>query len=288
MGLVALSVGCDSWSNPFPKKADPTVPSVGSSPPTSDDYYYPGYTDDTGPFTTDDGWTAQAPTTQMPRGCYFVEDGIGGGGWISHIDPDTWVVTQVTPLQGISASLLVSLTWFDGSWLLALSATDELFRVDVETGAWEALPYMDPVALGLAEDGLWVASDLIGSGAAMRYATIDDLVADSPAQAVGLPDSLWSTRGSVLGGRLYAAWHAADNLEWVPLPGAGGMGRLWPEGVDGWIDGISAFEGAILVMHEPGNAPQIQHFDPESGALVDAWQPPLGMMPLGLWCSAGL
>jgi len=280
--------GCQLWpfeNHPFQPEPDPYDPDLATTIDTS--VYNSPYEVDTGePFATTD-WIADAPSTPLERGCYVVEDNFSEG-MIRHIDPDTLVMTGVMPVIGFDLHSVMSLAWFDGSWLLAMDWGDRMIEVDAAGVA--TVHSQSPAALGNDTVGFWMASELTGNGGiAERYDTLADLAADQPAQAVGLP-RMWSTRGSYLNGRLWGAWHATDHLEYSPLPSAAGVGTFWPEGYDDWVYGISAFEGAILILDDgsAGHPTRIRHYDPWSGAEVDAWQPPFeGWSVSGLWCTSG-
>ncbi len=233
--------------------------------------------------TTSTNWTATAPSTPLAPGCYFTE-----------IDGTEGVIRRVAPTSQLTMDVLffetpdwdvTSLMWFDGSWLLALSS-EGLLVVDDATGTSEAYRQFEPEALGNAKKrGFWSA-DLEFSTTAERYWTLADYLVGQPIEGTFLP-GLGADRGSILGSRLYGIGNPGESVTWTPIRGAARdeLGLFWPDPYPSDIKGISAFEGAILLLDGNG---MVHHYDSWTGIQRDAWPTSYrGVVQRGLWCTSG-
>jgi hypothetical protein len=170
------------------------------------------------------------------KGFHYVSSGSAAVDSIAHIDGFIYVCGY-----GMGASGLV--------------------KINVRTGGWDVVPHLGCEAITEWRGGLLLMSG--GMGGMTFYEDWDHAMA-----GIGetIPVSVFATRMTAHGDRLYSAWHSTDEVLVNQLPTGEELPSIMLEDYDTWIWGISVTDDGWFMIANRGN---ITIFDVDTGAQLD-------------------
>ena len=234
-----------------------------------------GGTSSTGTSTT----TGTTTTTTTGQG------GAGGGTTVAAKCPEvaaesTYCLTTLYPGQiaavglesgNVCLVLDVGLELSDASSLAVLgddvfvcSYEQGLIRISLPTASVTFAPQSCTAVA--AYDGKLLVKSFEMFGQIALYASFEDAMNSAPEAVFDTDDS--NTRMTQQGGTLYTAWHSTNEIDRWALPAFDPLPSIFPEGFDGWVDGMWVTPDGRLILATSDD--QLLTFDIATGALQSA------------------
>lgn len=197
------------------------------------------------------------------------------------MDQGTWSELGRFELPGVANGFHIKGLAQLGDSLVMSAYTGDGFRwleIDLAAGTAQLGPENTDRWISATEDRLVTIS--LSASSFEFFDDFEQLCSGAPSSQV--ITSAHASRHGIAGDESYTAWHSTDEIDVHDLHNGTYLRTVYPEGYDGWVNGIALAGGELFLTEANGS---IRRFDAETGALrgtVDA--PAVQMWHGGLWC----